>query len=69
MAQGAYTHEKSDLGIVTVSCGVAAYCEHDKDWEDAVTRADLGLYRAKELGRNQAQAESPELDFAVAAMG
>lgn len=37
---------------VTVSIGVAMVSVHDANQEDAVRRADLALYEAKECGRN-----------------
>lgn len=41
---------------VTVSVGVAQSRENDST-QDMIKRADTALYKAKELGRNQAQAE------------
>jgi len=43
-------------GRLTVSLGVAAYPEDVMQAPDLVGRADLSLYRAKNLGRNQVQA-------------
>jgi diguanylate cyclase (GGDEF)-like protein len=37
---------------VTVSIGVALATENDRDIEDLIERADLGLYAAKSAGRN-----------------
>ncbi|MES2606841.1 MAG: diguanylate cyclase [Pseudomonadota bacterium] len=37
---------------VTVSIGIATYCVEDGQTANAVTRADLALYRAKQAGRN-----------------
>jgi diguanylate cyclase (GGDEF)-like protein len=38
---------------MTVSVGVAAYSQHDQDWEAVLRRADEALYRAKVHGRNR----------------
>ena len=43
-------------GRLTISLGVAAYPEDVTHAADLVGRADLALYRAKHLGRNQVQA-------------
>jgi diguanylate cyclase (GGDEF)-like protein len=43
-------------GRLTVSLGVAAYPEDVMHASELVGRADLALYRAKNLGRNQVQA-------------
>jgi len=48
-------HEASPLGIVTLSCGVAAQSEEGMggaSWTDLVALADQGLYRSKSSGRN-----------------
>lgn len=45
-------HEKSDHRVVTISCGVATSGDANEGWERVVERADQGLYRAKEQGRN-----------------
>jgi diguanylate cyclase (GGDEF)-like protein/PAS domain S-box-containing protein len=38
---------------ITVSIGISALREGDKEIDDAVSRADRAAYRAKELGRNR----------------
>jgi diguanylate cyclase len=40
------------LGLITLSLGAAVYRD-DEDLEDLVKRADAGLYKAKEGGRNR----------------
>jgi diguanylate cyclase (GGDEF)-like protein len=48
-------HKRSDFGVVTVSCGVAAMVPGERDSaQDIVKCADEALYRAKAQGRNQA---------------
>ncbi len=39
----------------TVSIGVTAFLPEDRDWCEAVTRADHAMYRAKTLGRNRVE--------------
>jgi diguanylate cyclase (GGDEF)-like protein/PAS domain S-box-containing protein len=39
----------------TVSIGVTAFLPADRDWCEAVTRADHAMYRAKTLGRNRVE--------------
>ena len=48
-------HKGSDKGIVTISCGVAAFekGEGKGKWEVILDRADKGLYKAKAGGRNK----------------
>lgn len=38
---------------ITVSMGVATYHRHMQQFQDLLAHADVALYRAKELGRNQ----------------
>ncbi len=54
VASLAIPHLKSDLGIVTISLGVAALKPLPQDRSDRlVLNADQALYKAKTLGRNQ----------------
>ena len=39
----------------TVSIGVTAFLPEDRDWCEAVSRADHAMYRAKTLGRNRVE--------------
>ncbi len=55
-----------DLGLITVSMGVAKYKPGDTP-ETLIERADQRLYEAKHTGRNRVVAESPEDDEARAA--
>jgi len=48
-------HEFDDIGKVTISVGVTTVNETDKDLDDIIKRADQGLYKAKEFGKNQYQ--------------
>jgi diguanylate cyclase (GGDEF)-like protein len=45
--------ETQPLGRITISLGLAAFPEDADDVKELVDRADQGLYRAKESGRNQ----------------
>ncbi len=47
-------HKGSDNGILTLSCGVAAFNDNDRKskWETILNRADKALYFAKSEGRN-----------------
>ncbi len=47
-------HKSTDRGILTLSCGVAAYSDYDRKnkWESILNRADKALYVAKSEGRN-----------------
>ena len=47
-------HEMSPFGVVTVSIGVAGVVPVDEEPSSLLKLADTALYRAKELGRNQA---------------
>lgn len=48
-------HVKTDKGAiqVTVSIGVATFPDHASNVEELISTADIGLYFAKEAGRNQ----------------
>jgi two-component system, cell cycle response regulator len=56
-------HPASGVGaVVTVSAGVAQLEKADAgDFEAVLRRADVGLYRAKEHGRNHVDVSVPEL--------
>lgn len=47
--------EFEKIGRVTMSVGVTISNEADSNLDDIIKRADQGLYRAKELGKNQYQ--------------
>lgn len=48
-------HSGCERGVLTVSCGVAAFALDDNDtkWETLLDRADRALYIAKTSGRNR----------------
>jgi diguanylate cyclase (GGDEF)-like protein len=48
-------HKGTSLGILTISCGAAAFDGRNPDvkWETALDLADRALYQAKFSGRNQ----------------
>jgi len=48
-------HEFDNIGKVTISVGATTVNESDKDLDDIIKRADQGLYKAKEFGKNQYQ--------------
>ncbi len=50
---------------ITASIGIAVYSAEASGPEDMVKQADVALYRAKELGRNQFHFHSEELDVAT----
>jgi diguanylate cyclase (GGDEF)-like protein/PAS domain S-box-containing protein len=50
--------------FLTCSIGVAGYPEHAVDAEILVERADMAMYRAKEIGRNNFQFYSNEMNAA-----
>lgn len=47
--------EFKKIGRITMSVGVTISNEADTNLDDIIKRADQGLYRAKELGKNQYQ--------------
>jgi len=54
--------KKQPLGNVTISLGVAAFPEHASEESQLIKRADLALYEAKRMGKNQVcafQLENP----------
>ncbi len=48
-------HKGSQEGILTISCGIAAFDinERDNKWENILAHADKALYAAKSAGRNR----------------
>jgi len=46
-------YENQDLGIITLSIGVATFPEHGKRFEEVLKAADMALYQAKTQGRDQ----------------
>jgi diguanylate cyclase (GGDEF)-like protein/PAS domain S-box-containing protein len=48
---------------VTISIGVALYPRDGEQMSTLIRRADLAMYRAKELGRNTVQFFTPDLDM------
>jgi diguanylate cyclase (GGDEF)-like protein len=62
----AIAHPGSSFGRVTVSVGVATLtAKHGQAASDLISMADGALYRAKELGRNRAEAWSAEWQHEV----
>jgi diguanylate cyclase (GGDEF)-like protein len=51
--EGAYVCRDKEIIKVTVSIGLSVALESDRDIEDVVARADVGLYEAKAKGRNR----------------
>ena len=50
---------------ITASIGISVYSADVRGPEDMIKQADVALYRAKELGRNQFHFHSEELDVAT----
>ncbi len=57
LRQSAEALELGELGGVTISVGVAAW-RRGEDRKDLIARADQAMYRAKEGGRNQVEADA-----------
>ena len=53
-------HRGRSLGGLTVSLGIAMLPDHGTTQDDLLRAADKALYRAKQLGRDQAQLAIPE---------
>jgi diguanylate cyclase (GGDEF)-like protein len=62
LAEMKIPHEKSEFGVVTLSCGVASQIHVNgyPRWEDLVDLADRGLYASKNNGRNRSTIIPPE---------
>ena len=56
-------HSASDLGVLTVSIGVAALSEPGAHWESVIRDADNALYKAKHHGKNRIETFEAEADF------
>jgi diguanylate cyclase (GGDEF)-like protein len=56
LAATRFVHLGQDLGEVTVSIGVAAFPDDGREWLAVLQQADQALYRAKEGGRDRAEA-------------
>lgn len=56
-----YGEGQQPQGKLTVSIGVATYPDDAKDAELLVDAADIAMYAAKNQGRNQVVAFSPEM--------
>ncbi|AVR98556.1 GGDEF domain-containing protein [Pseudoduganella armeniaca] len=52
---------------LTVSIGLASCAPGDTEWEDALRRADLALYRSKREGRNRVTLDGDDLPTPAAA--
>jgi diguanylate cyclase (GGDEF)-like protein/PAS domain S-box-containing protein len=49
--------------LVTASVGISVYPQHGADAETLLKNADIAMYRAKDLGRNNYQLYSAEMDL------
>jgi diguanylate cyclase (GGDEF)-like protein/PAS domain S-box-containing protein len=52
--QLAIQHRNQDLGVITLSIGVACFPQHGGTAEEVLHAADIALYQAKAQGRDQA---------------
>lgn len=52
--QLAIQHRNQNLGVITLSIGVACFPQHGSTAEDVLRAADIALYHAKAQGRDQA---------------
>ncbi len=55
IAEVPYQKEKIHI---TISCGVCEYRENE-NLDTFINRADMALYRAKQLGRNRVESANP----------
>lgn len=55
----AFLHNGRNIGLITVSMGVATYPNHGRSVEAIIRMADEALYRAKENGRNRVEKALP----------
>jgi diguanylate cyclase (GGDEF)-like protein len=60
--QTTVTLDESNELSITVSLGVSEYNLKDQSLDDTMARADMGLYRAKEEGRNRVSVYLEHLD-------
>lgn len=51
-------YEDQELGVITLSIGVATFPEHGKRFEEVLKAADVALYQAKAQGRDQVKVAS-----------
>jgi diguanylate cyclase (GGDEF)-like protein/PAS domain S-box-containing protein len=51
--------------LVTASVGISVYPQHGADAETLLKNADIAMYRAKDLGRNNYQLFSAEMDLQI----
>jgi diguanylate cyclase (GGDEF)-like protein len=60
-------HANHDLGVITLSIGVAIFPDHAEDAMAIVKAADVALYAAKTSGRNRVVTADPGGTVTVAA--
>lgn len=60
-------HKGSSRGVLTISCGAAAFDGSNPDlrWETVLDLADRALYQAKSLGRNQVCSSSERAETGI----